>query len=99
MPDAWSDKDERKYQHVKASEKARGKSAAKAKEIAARTVNQQRHSEGRTPNKTSQSTGNPSTPLPERSKQQLYNRAQQLNIAGRSRMNKDELVQAIRKRS
>ncbi|HXU45746.1 MAG TPA: hypothetical protein VN783_09480, partial [Thermoanaerobaculia bacterium] len=45
---AWSDKDERQYEHVKESERAEGRSPERAKEIAARTVNKQRSSEGRT---------------------------------------------------
>ena len=48
MPKAWSSKDERQYEHVKASEKKEGKSTDRAKEIAARTVNKHRKSEGRT---------------------------------------------------
>jgi plasmid stabilization system protein ParE len=93
----WSDKDERQYEHIKESTKKRGGSTKRAKEIAARTVNKQRRKEGRTPNKTTQGTGNPNRDLAQRSKQELYNRAKQLAIPGRSRMNKDELVKAIRK--
>lgn len=48
MPKAWSKKDERQYEHVKDSEKDRGRSEDRAQEIAARTVNKQRRSEGRT---------------------------------------------------
>lgn len=46
LPDAWSAKDKRQYEHVKESEQERGSS--RAKEIAARTVNKQRREEGRT---------------------------------------------------
>ena len=45
---AWSDKDERQYEHVKESEKERGRSTDRAEESAARTVNTQRREEGRT---------------------------------------------------
>ena len=48
MPKAWSNKDERQYEHVKESEQKEGKSAKRAKEIAARTVNKHRKEEGRT---------------------------------------------------
>ena len=48
MPSSWSKKDERLYEHVKESEKEKGRSERRAKEIAARTVNKQRSSEGRT---------------------------------------------------
>jgi hypothetical protein len=48
MPKAWSSKDERQYEHVKASEEKEGKPTERAKEIAARTVNKHRKEEGRT---------------------------------------------------
>jgi hypothetical protein len=48
MPKSWSTKDERQYEHVKESEKKEGRSTKRAKEIAARTVNKHRKSEGRT---------------------------------------------------
>ena len=99
MPSAWSDKDERMYEHVKDSEKERGVSTKKAEEIAARTVNKQRREEGRTPNKTTQGTGNPNKGLEARTKNELYNRARELDIEGRSRMDKAELVRAIRERN
>ncbi len=97
MP-SWSNKDERKYEHIKDSAKERGKSDERAKEIAARTVNKQRREQGRTPNRTTQGTGNPTRSLEDRSKQELYNRAKELDIEGRSKMNKDELVRAIRRK-
>ena len=98
MPEAWSNKDERQYQHIKRSERQRGRSADKAKRIAASTVNRQRRSEGRTPNVTTQGTGNPNRPLEARTVKELRNRAADLSIRGRSGMNKAELVQAIRAR-
>ncbi len=98
MPKAWSSKDERMYEHVKESELERGRGTAKAKEIAARTVNKQRREEGRTPNRTTQGTGNPNRSLEARSKRELYNRAKELDVEGRSAMSKDELVRAIRDR-
>jgi len=48
MPKAWSDKDERQYEHVKESEQKKGEPAKHAEEIAARTVNKHRKEEGRT---------------------------------------------------
>lgn len=97
MP-SWSKKDRRQYEHIKESSLERGKSEDRAEEIAARTVNKQRREEGRTPNRTTQGTGNPTSSLEERTKDELYNRARELEIEGRSRMNKDELVRAIRGR-
>ncbi|NNJ27565.1 Rho termination factor N-terminal domain-containing protein [Alienimonas chondri] len=99
MPPAWTDKDERMYDHIKQSELDDGTSEDRAEEIAGRTVNKQRRSEGRTPNKKTQGTGNPNTSLEDRTKDELYNRATELNIDGRSKMTKDELVAAIRDRN
>jgi hypothetical protein len=99
MPDAWSDKDERQYKKIRKSSVDRGIGQKRAEEIAARTVNKRRREEGRTPNKTTQGTGNPRKSYEERSKQELYNLAQDLKIAGRSSMSKKQLVKAIRSNS
>ncbi len=48
MPPAWSKKRERQYEHIKESEKERGHSTKRAKEIAARTVNKVRARKGET---------------------------------------------------
>src|SRR2546421_1356393 len=45
---AWSNKRERQYEHVKDSEKKKGESTKRAKEIAARTVNKQHSKAGET---------------------------------------------------
>ena len=98
MPQAWSDKDERQYEHIKDSAEDSGAPTKRAKAIAARTVNKQRRQEGRTKSgrKSTTGTGNPNRSLADRSKQELYNRAKQLGIEGRSQMSKDQLVRAIR---
>lgn len=97
MPQAWSNKDERQYEHIVESERERGRSPRRAKEIAGRTVNKQRRLEGRTPNKTTQGTGNPRLGLEARSMEELRNLASARNIPGRSRMRKAELVDALRR--
>lgn len=96
MPQAWSGKDERQYAAIRESNLDRGMGEDRAEEIAARTVNKQRRKEGRTPNKTTQGTGNPHLPYDERSKQELYNIAKRLKIEGRSSMSKSDLISAIR---
>jgi len=92
----WTDKDERQYEHIKESVLEQGKSEDTAKEVAARTVNKQRREEGRTPNKTTQGTGNPNTALEDRTMRELRNIASDLKLEGRSKFKKMELVEAIR---
>ena len=96
MPRAWSNTDERQYEHIKESSLERGVNEDKAEEIAARTVNKNRRVEGRTPNVRTQGTGNPNRALEERSRDEVYNRARELKIRGRSKMSKAELVEAVR---
>jgi hypothetical protein len=96
-PRGWSNKDERQYEHIKRSARSRGKSTRRAKEIAARTVNKSRRKQGRTPTRRSQGTGNPNSGLEERTRQELYNMAADRDIDGRSKMNKQQLVHALRK--
>jgi plasmid stabilization system protein ParE len=95
MP-TWTEKDQRQYEHVKDSAMDRGRREARAEEIAARTVNKQRREEGRTPNARTSGTGDPNSSLGERTRDELYNRARELDIEGRSEMSKDELIDAIR---
>ncbi|MFA7249206.1 MAG: addiction module toxin RelE [Dehalococcoidia bacterium] len=99
MPRRWTAKDERQYEHVKEGERERGRSTDRAEEIAARTVNKRRREEGRTPNRRTQSTGNPRTRLESRSIDELRNRARELSIAGLDQMERPDLVQAIRRRN
>jgi hypothetical protein len=97
-PSKWTPKDERQFEHVKESMRERGARSDRASEVAARTVNKTRRREGRTPNKSTQGTGNPNQPLEERSRDELYNRAKKLKIDGRSSMTKPELIEAVRER-
>jgi hypothetical protein len=97
MP-AWTDKDERQYEHIRQAEQERGRPDDRAEEIAARTVNKRRRQEGRTPKRRTSGTGNPTTRLEQRSRDELYNRARELKVSGRSGMTKVELIDAIRGR-
>jgi hypothetical protein len=98
MPQAWSNKDERQYEHIKASNLDRGMGLDTAEEIAARTVNKHRRVEGRTPTRRTQGTGNPNRGLETRTRDEVYNRAREMGIRGRSSMSKSELIDAIRHR-
>ena len=48
MPNAWSDKRERQYEHIRESYEDRGVSEDEAEERAARTVNKDRREAGET---------------------------------------------------
>jgi hypothetical protein len=110
MPqEAWSNKRERQYEHVKESAKERGASTKRAKEIAARTVNKERarSGEARESSRTSRrdiSSGrrgglrSGSSRPKGRTKEQLYNEAKRMNISGRSKMNKQQLQRAVDRR-
>lgn len=95
MP-SWSNKDRRRYEHIKESSLERGIPEDRAQEIAGRTVNKGRRKEGRTPNRTTAGTGNPRRPLEDRTVAELRNIARDADIRGRSSMDKQELVRAIR---
>jgi hypothetical protein len=109
MPEAWSNKRERQYEHIKDNAKERGASTKRAKEIAARTVNKERarSGEARTSSRTSRQDMSSSrrggrrsgTNRPKgRTKEQLYNEARRMGIDGRSKMNKQQLQRAVDRR-
>lgn len=97
MP-SWSPKRERQYEKIRKTQLERGVPEDRAQEIAARTVNKQRRKAGETPNRRTQGTGNPNLALEDRTRDELYNQAAQMDIPGRSSMRKQELVEAIRHR-
>jgi hypothetical protein len=105
---AWSNKRERQYQHIKSAERGQGASEDRAEEIAARTVNKNRAQAGESKQASKTSTKDMS---PQRrgglrsgsngpkgpTKDQLYNEAKHRNIKGRSTMSKKELQKALGK--
>jgi plasmid stabilization system protein ParE len=110
MPqEAWSDKRERQYEHIKESAKERGASTRRAKEIAARTVNKERARTGEARESSPSSRRDISSGRrgglrsgkrgPRgRTKEQLYNEAKRMGIEGRSKMNKAQLQRAVDRR-
>ena len=102
---AWSDKRERQYEHIKEGVLARGESEDTAEEIAARTVNKERARAGEAKESSRTSTDDISSGRRGglrshsgpggRTRDQLYNEAKQKNIKGRSRMNKAQLERAV----
>jgi hypothetical protein len=96
MPRGWSKHDETMYEAIKESSLDRGMDEGRAQEIAARTVNKNRRLEGRSANKNTQGTGNPHSGYEDRTRDELYNIAKKKNIPGRSKMDKQQLVAALR---
>ena len=99
----------RQYEQIKRSQRQRGASAGRAKEVAARTVQKERARSGESRTRSRSSTSDISsgrrggkrsgTSGPRgRTREQLYNEAKKLNIEGRSRMNKRQLVAAINRK-
>jgi hypothetical protein len=106
---AWSNKRERQYEHIKENAKEGGASTKRAKEIAARTVNKERarSGEARASSRTSRrdlSSGrrgglrSGTNRRKGRTKEQLYNEAKRMNIPGRSTMSKQQLQRAVDRR-
>jgi hypothetical protein len=99
----------RQYEHIKESELEQGRSEGRAEEIAARTVNKERARAGESRERSRTSVRDISsgrrgglrsgTNRPKgRTREQLYNEAMNLGIAGRSKMNKAQLERAVDRR-
>ena len=105
MPEAWSAKRERQYEHIKDGLVDRGRSEDTAEEIAARTVNKERARAGEAREASRSSLDDISSGRRGglrshrgpggRTKAQLYNEARQRGIPGRSSMSKAELERAV----
>ena len=105
MPRGSSPKRERQYEHIEESERERGASPRRAKEIAARTVNKERARSGESKTASKQSLRDmPSSRRGgQRSHQgsggptrdQLYAEAKRRGVKGRSKMTKAQLERAV----
>ena len=106
---AWSKKRERQYEHIKEGLVEQGRSKDKAEEIAARTVNKERARAGEAKQSSRLSKKDISSGRRGglrshrgpggRTRDQLYEEAKDLNIAGRSRMNKEQLLRAVNRKT
>jgi plasmid stabilization system protein ParE len=104
-PQAWSDKRERQYEHIKDGLLDRGESEDTAEEIAARTVNKERARSGEARTASRSSIDDISSGrrgglrshrgAGGRTKEQLYNEAKHQGIKGRSKMTKAQLERAV----
>ncbi|HEY2206970.1 MAG TPA: plasmid stabilization protein [Pseudonocardia sp.] len=105
MPQAWNDKRERQYEHIKESAEDRGVGEDRAEEIAARTVNKNRAQQGESEQASTTSTKDVSpqhrggkrshTGSEGRTRDQLYEDAKRKKVPGRSSMSKAELEDAV----
>jgi hypothetical protein len=99
----------RQYEKIKGSQKRRGASERRAEELAARTVQKERARSGESKQRSRSSTRDISSgrrgglrsgragPRGQ-TREQLYNQAKRLNIRGRSRMNKRQLLAAVNRK-
>jgi hypothetical protein len=102
---AWSNKRERQYEHIKEGLEQRGRDEDTAEEIAARTVNKERARSGEADQKSRTSTHDISSGRRGglrshrgpggRTKAQLYEEAKRKGIEGRSKMSKSQLEKAV----
>ena len=99
----------RQYEKIKGSQKRRGTPERRAKEIAARTVQKERARSGESRQRSRSSTRDISSGrrggqrsgsggARGQTREQLYNQAKRLNIEGRSRMNKRQLLAAVNRK-
>jgi plasmid stabilization system protein ParE len=106
---AWSDKRERQYEHIKDGLLEQGRSEDTAEEIAARTVNKERARAGETREASKTSTDDISSSRRGslrshrgpggRTFRQLYEEAKDRGIDGRSKMSKAQLERVLARRS
>ena len=102
---AWSNKRERQYEHIKEGLEQRGRDEDTAEEIASRTVNKERARSGEAVQQSRTSTDDISSGRRGglrshrgsggRTKEQLYEQAKRKGIDGRSNMTKSELERAV----
>jgi hypothetical protein len=102
---AWNDRREKQYERIKASALGRGESERVAEQIAARTVNKERARTGEAATSSPLSRNDISSGRRGglrshqgpggRTRDQLYDEARRRNVKGRSRMTKDQLLEAV----
>ena len=102
---AWNEKRERQYQHIKEGLVERGEDDDTAEEVAARTVNKERARAGEANEASRTSTEDISSGRRGglrshrgpggRTRDQLYSEAREKNVRGRSKMTKAELERAV----
>ena len=104
---SWSKKRERQYEHIKEGLLEEGRSEDEAEEIAARTVNKERARAGEAKRSSKTSTDDISSSRRGglrshkgpggRTFKQLYAEAKKKGLKGRSKMNKAELEERLKR--
>jgi len=104
---SWSAKRERQYAHIRDSLLERGENQQLAEEIAASTVNKERAQHGEAKQVSASSINDMSSSrrgglrshlgAGGRTLAQLHNEARQRGVKGRSRMNKAQLEEALKR--
>ena len=104
---SWSKKRERQYEHIKEGLLEEGRSEDEAEEIAARTVNKERARAGEAERSSKTSTDDISSSRRGglrshkgpggRTFKQLYAEAKKKGLKGRSKMNKAELEERLKR--
>ena len=106
MPQSWSTKRERQFEHIRDGLEQHGRAVSVSEEIAARTVNKARARSGEAQASSRVSTRDISSGRRGglrshrgpggRTRQQLYEEARRQGVHGRSTMNKAQLERALR---
>jgi hypothetical protein len=99
VPETWTAKEDRQYNSARNSFMPSSRGPSFASKVVDRPLSKQDNETGRVLDRRAAGTGNPRAPLEERSKDELYNLAEQHDVKGRSRMNKTQLITAIRRRN
>jgi hypothetical protein len=104
---SWNAKRERQYAHVRDSMLDRGESQQLAEEIAARTINKERAQHGEAKQMSASSINDMSSSrrgglrshlgAGARTLAQLHNEARKRDVKGRSRINKAQLEEALKR--
>lgn len=98
MLEKWNKQDERTYEQAKKHARDSGAGEGRAREIAAKEVNEKRIREDRETDHPMGGSEDGGRPLEMQDKLELQRRANELNIEGREDMNCEQLIEAIRRR-
>ncbi len=99
MPKLWVPTDDRPIESFRPRDDRHHRPDEPADDLAARRVIERKRTSERSAHAHMSGSQATSTPLETRTRDELYDRAKELGIDGRSAMAKHELIEAIRERS